>query len=250
MSGDPETIEIDLERDLIDGAVRKVVQFFRVALPAIVSTFARDPGRANAVLGAQFAATNLTPLAEAPVQDLPVHTPRGGGYGLYFDPREGDLGLAICCDMPVRPLYETGEVVAPQRPVGHDYASAVFLPGGRVSSSQSPTPPPNPTGTIALMADDGSAAVTLRGAGLTDPAELGSMTLATAGPTASLLLGGDAAVLGVGRLTDPVDRNALLTTWMSQVTAVCNAISPGSVTPFVTPTIGTISGASTKVVSE
>jgi hypothetical protein len=195
VAADPEVITIDLERDLIDGAVLKVRQTFRVALSAVVATFARGPTRANVDLGARFLATNLTAQDEPPVPDLPVITPRGNGYGLYFDMAPGDLGVALCCDMPVRGLYEDGEVVTPQRVMGHDYGCAVLFPGGRVSSSTTPTDPPNPLDTIALMADDSSAAVILRGAGKTSPAELGSMVLAVAGPTASLLLGSDTAVI-------------------------------------------------------
>lgn len=247
---DDEVVVIDLERDLIDGAVLKVYQRFRVALSAVVATFARGPSRANVDLGARFLATNLTAQDEPPVPDLPVITPRGNGYGLYFDMAPGDLGVAVCCDMAVRGLYEDGEVVTPQRATGHDYGCAVLFPGGRVSSSETPTDPPNPAGTLTIGSDDASARATFRRAGGPDPAELGSMTLATAGPSASLLLGGDTATLGVARLTDPVDRNALMTTWMSQVTAAINTLAPGSVTPFVTPGIGTISGASAKVVSE
>lgn len=245
---DPE--KIDLVDDVIAVAVRVIRQTFRVALPGIVTNFARETSRAAVDFGAKFLGTDRSVRSEPQVADLPVITPRGGGYGVYFDFREGDLGVVLCQDGPVRGLYETGDPVVPQFPQGHDLGCGVIFPGGRVSNTETPTPPPNDAGTLMVGADDGSASLVLRGAGLPDPAELGSATLATAGPTASLKLGGDAATLGVARLTDPVDRNALMTTWMSQVTTAINTIAPGSVTPFVTPTIGTISGASDKVVSE
>lgn len=250
MRRDDKVIEIDLERDLIDGAVLKVYQRFRVALSAVVRTFQRGPGRADADLAARFLATNLTAQDEPPVPDLPVLTPRGGGYGFYFDVRQGDLGVALCCDAPVRGLYESGDIVTPQRATGHDYGCAVFLPGGRASSSLTPTDPPNAAGTATVQADDGSAALVLRGAGLTSPAELGSVVLAAAAPTAGVLLGSDAATTGVARLNDDVARNALMVTWMSQVTAALNTLAPGAVTPFAQPNIGTIASASTKVLSE
>ena len=242
--------KIDLVDDVIMVAVRIVRQTFRVALSAIVTTADRDTSRAAVTFGAKFLGMDRKVYDEPAVADLPVITPRGGGYGVYFDFHEGDLGVVLCQDAPVRGLYETGEAVIPQWPQGHDLGCGVIFPGGRVSSSQSPTPPPNPAGTLLVGADDGTASVTFKGAGLPDPAELGTVIVAAAGPTASVLLGGDTAVLGVARQTDPVDRNALMTTWMTQVTTAINALAPGAVTPFVTPTIGTISGASAKVVAE
>lgn len=243
-------VKVDLKDDVIAGAVRTVYQNFRVALPALAQTFARETSRAAVAFGTRWLGLDRKVYEEPPVADLPVLLPRCGGYGFYADMRAGDLGLVVACDGPVRGLYETGEPVTPQFPQAHDFGCAVVLPGGRVSSTETPTAPPNDAGTLLIGADDGTAAVVFRGAGLPDPAELGSVVVAAAGPTASVLLGGTAAVLGVARQTDPVDRNALLTTWMSQVTAAINAIVPGSVTPFVTPTIGTISGASAKVVAE
>lgn len=245
-----EPSKIDLVDDVIAVAVRVIRQTFRVALPGIVTTFARETSRAAVDFGAKFLGTDRSVRDEPPVADLPVITPRGGGYGVYFDFRPGDLGVVLCQDGPVRGLYETGDPVVPQFPQGHDLGCGVIFPGGRVSSTETPTPPPNTAGTLLVGADDGSAAVVFRGAGLPDPAELGSVVVAAAGPTASVLLGGDTAALGVARLTDPVDRNALMVTWMTQVTTALNGLVPGSVTPFATPTIGTISGASTKVVSE
>lgn len=245
---DPE--KVDIVDDIIAVAVRVVRQTFRVALPGIVTNFARDTSRAAVDFGAKFLGTDRSVRTEPPVADLPVITPRGGGYGVYFDFRAGDLGVVLCQDGPVRGLYETGDPTVPQFPQGHDLGCGVIFPGGRVSNTETPTPPPNAAGTLMVGADDGTAAVVFKGAGLPSPAEVGTVVVAAANPVAGVQLGGDAATLGVARLTDPVDRNALLTTWMSQVTTAINTLAPGSVTPFVTPGIGTISGASDKVVSE
>lgn len=247
---DDQTTTIDLYDDVIMGAVRIVRRTFRVALPATVRTFARETSRAAVDFGARFLGMDRSVRDEPAVADLPVITPRGGGYGLYFDFRAGDLGVVLAQDAPVRGLYETGTPVTPQMLQGHDYGCGVIFPGGRVSSTETPTAPPNDAGTLALCADDGSASIVLRGAGLPTLAEVGSVVVAAAGPTASVLLGSDAATRGVARLTDPVSRNALMITWMTQVTTALNTIAPGSVTPFVTSEIGTISGASVKVVAE
>ena len=192
-----EKQKVDLVDDVIDVAVRIIRQTFRVALPGIVSTFARDTSRAAVDFGAKFLATDRSVREEPPVADLPVITPRGGGYGVYFDFREGDLGIVLCQDGPVRGLYETGDPVVPQFPQGQDFGCGVIFPGGRVSNTETPTPPPNAEGTLLIGADDLSAAVIVRGAGLPDPAELGSVVVAAAGPTASVLLGGDTAAVPI-----------------------------------------------------
>lgn len=242
--------KVDLYDDVVLLAVKIVRQTFRVALPGIVQNFARDTTRVAVAFGTRFRDMARGVRDEPPIADLPVILPRAGGYGFHVDMTEGDLAVVLACDGPVRGLYETGDAVTPQIIQGHEYGCGVVLPGGRVSSTETPTPPPNAEGTLLVGADDGSAAVIFRGAGLSDPAELGSMVLATAGPTASLMFGADAATLGVARLGDDVAAVALFTTWIGQVTTAINTLAPGSVTPFVAPNFGTISSASTKVVTE
>lgn len=207
-----EPDKIDLVDDVIMVAVRIVRQTFRVSLSAIVSGYSRDISRAAVDFGAKFLGTDRSVRDEPPVADLPVITPRGGGYGVYFDFRPGDLGVVLCQDSPVRGLYETGDPVVPQWPQGHDLGCGVIFPGGRVSSTDTPTPPPNAEGTLLVGADDGSAAVVFRGAGLPDPAELGSVVVAAAGPTASVLLGGDTAAIPVACATQVQANLAALNT--------------------------------------
>lgn len=190
---DPE--KVDIVDDIIAVAVRVVRQTFRVALPGIVTNFARDTSRAAVDFGAKFLGTDRSVRTEPPVADLPVITPRGGGYGVYFDFRAGDLGVVLCQDGPVRGLYETGDPVVPQFPQGHDLGCGVIFPGGRVSNTETPTPPPNEAGTLMVGADDGTAAVVFKGAGLPSPAEVGTVVVAAAGPTASVLLGSDTAAV-------------------------------------------------------
>lgn len=249
---------LDVVEDIIKPAVRRVYQMFRVALPGITQSFSRETTRVAVTFGSRFLAMDRSVREEEPMQDLPVIMPRCGGYGIYGDMEPGDLGLVVACDGPVRGLYESGEPTTPQFPQMHDFGCGVVLAGGRVSSSESPTSPPNDAGCWHVGADDSSSAVVFRRSGGPTPTEQGTMILKTAThapPAKSLLLGGDAAVLGVARETDSVDRNALLTTWMTQVTAALNspgvaALSGVTVTPFATPTIGTISSASRKVAAE
>lgn len=246
-------IKIDLYEDVLMGAVRHIRRTFRVSLPAHVKTSYRPTSRSDVTFGVRWLATNREVFDEPPASSLPVALPRGGGYGIHFDLREGDLGVALACDGPVFGLYDSGEPVTPQFPQGHDYGCAVFFPCGRVSNEETPTEPPNPAGAMTVGAEDGSATVELRGAGLPSLTEQGTVVIQArthVPPSFAIFLGSDGALLGVARLTDTVDRNSLMTTWMSQVTAAINSLAPGAVTPFVTPGIGTISSASDKVASE
>lgn len=187
------TIKIDLHDDIIMGAVRKIRQTFRVSLPARVKSPYRATSRADVTFGVRWLATNREVFEEPPAPALPVVLPRGGGYGVHFDLRAGDLGVALACDGPVSGLYDTGDPVTPQFPQGHDYGCAVFYPCGRVSNEMVPTQPPNPAGAMSVGAEDGTATLILRGLGLPSAAELGSAVLAVSGPAASLLLGSDTA---------------------------------------------------------
>ena len=251
----PETdVVIDLERDVIGGAVRVIRQTFRVALVGIASGFARDVTRVAVEFGTRWLSMNREARDEPPISDLPVILPRGGGYGLHLDMAEGDLGVVLACDGPVRGLFENGEPVTPQFPQGHEYGCAVVIPGGRVSSSEVPTQPPNAPGTMLVGAEDGSATVTCARAGGPSPTELGTVVIKSAGPSASLLLGGDGANVGAARLGDPVAASTDAGTLLSAVAAFINGLAPGTIPPPMLAAalahLGDISGASLKVMLE
>lgn len=186
----PAGIEIDLWRDVRQGAVRDIYQLFRVALAGAVSTFARETTRSTLRLMVNVVGYDLKVRAEVDAVDIPIIHPGGGGYTFAFDMRHDDPAVVVCCDGPVRGYYETGGAVTPTIGQSHDFGCAVAFPGGRISATDSPTSPPNAAGECLLGAKDGSAAVILRGAGLSSVTEMGAAVIATAGPVASLLLGG------------------------------------------------------------
>ena len=190
-------LKIDLYEDVLMGAVRHVRRTFRVAQPARVKTAARATSRSDVTFPVMWLATNREVKSDEPAPSLPVVLPRGGGYGVHFDLREGDLGVALACDGPVFGLYDSGEPVTPQFPQGHDYGCAVFFPCGRVSNEETPTEPPNPSGTMTVGAEDGSATVELRGAGLSSPSEGGTVVLHAGGMVGSVLIGSDTAAVPV-----------------------------------------------------
>lgn len=230
-----EPKKIDLYEDVLMGAVRKIRQTFRVAMPGMVEAFNRETSRIQAVIGSKILTTKRTVVDEPPVADLPMILPRGGGYGLHFDVRAGDPTFMICCDGPVRGFFETGEPVIPQNPLGHQFGVAVAFPGGRVSNSTptQETPPPNAVGTCWMGAEDGSSTVKFSGAALPTPAELGSMSLCTANPINSLHLGSDESTLGVARLTDKVGPSPDMIAFISAIAAFANGLVPGTVPPNV-----------------
>ncbi len=245
--------EIDLKRDVVDLAVDLAKMHIRVALAGAVASFERTTSRVWVNLKTRFIATNFQPTDEPQAEDLPVIHPAGDGYGFWFNLSETDPVVVLCCDSPVRGFYESGEAVTPSIGQGHSLGTAVALPGGRVSSSQpgAATPPPNgPAEAVAGGGDLTSAIIFRRAAHPASPTELGTVVVAASAPTAGVRLASDTATRGVARLDDAVARTALMTTWMSQVTTAINTLAPGSVTPFPFAAIGTISSASTRVVTE
>jgi hypothetical protein len=192
-----EPVEINLKTDVLDVAVATVKSELRVSLPGAVRVFNRIASRATAAFRVRFLDTTRRPRDEPDAPDLPVMFPGGGGYGFFFDPRVGDPLFVVAADGPVRGFYETGESVTPTIAQGHDYGCAVAFPAGRVASSSpgQEKPPPNATGEAVLGAVDLSAALIFRGAALPAPAELGTVVVVAAGPSASILLGGTTAAV-------------------------------------------------------
>lgn len=225
---------------------RQIYQEFRVAAAGRVMSFARGAARIVAEMMTRQITTGINPRDEPAVQDVPVLFPAGGGYGLFFDMREGDPAALVCADGPVRGFFETGEAVTPGAgSAGHDYGSAMAIPGGRISATDNPTAPPNAEGEGLVGAVDGSASVIFRGAGLPSPGEQGTVVVAAA----AVKLGSDAATLGVVRLGDAVAPDA---TWVAFATAVAgfiNGIAPGTVVIPSAVKVGVTSESSSDVTS-
>lgn len=252
MAGD--TITIDLWDDLVLSAIRGVYQHLRVAKPGLVRSFDRGASRATVAPMVRFIGTDFAARDEPDVGDVPVVHYAGGGYGVWMDLRPEDPAVLACCDGPVRGFYETGQAVTPTIGQGHDYGSAVAFFGGRVSATDQPTDPPNAPGECHVGAADGSASIVFRGAGLSSPAELGTVVVRGDAPTAAVRLGGDDATLGVGRLGDAIAASADTATVLTALATFVNGLAPGTVPPSALAgaiaTLGTISQASTIVVSK
>lgn len=192
-------MDVDLEFDIQDGAVRKVFQTLRVALVGTVKTFKRATSRANVDFMTRLQGMDGKPYDEPAAVDLPVMHQSGDGYGLWHDMAEGDPGLVVACDGPVRGYFESGQKVTPGAGAqAHSFGSAVIQPGGRVSNTETPTQPPNDPGTGLSGAGDRTACIVYRRAGHPLlPSELGTVVISAAGPTASIKAGGDTAAIPV-----------------------------------------------------
>ena len=192
-------MEIDLERDVQAGAVRKIYQDFRVALVGAVKTFKRSTSRAVLDLMTRFEGTDGKPHDDPPAIDVPVIHQSGDGYGFWHDVTEKDLAVVLCCDGPVRGVFESGTAVTPGAgSQSHTYGCAVAFSGGRVSNSETPTDPPNDPGTGLCGGGDKTACVVYRRAGHPLlPGELGTVIINAAGPSASIKAGSDAAAIPV-----------------------------------------------------
>ena len=255
MPRDDRDVPVDVD-DLKRYVTRGIVQGWRVSLGGRVVAFTRDTARVVGELVARYKDTALGYRAEQPVGDAPVIFPGGDGYGLYHDLAPDDPGVFLAGDAEQRGFWETGGVVDPTTP-GHTYGSAVFLPGGRVSSSTpgQATPAPNAAGECLLGARDGTAGLRLRRARPNAvPPELGTAIVEAAAPAAAVRLGGEDATLGVGRLGDPVAASTELGTVLSALVAFANGLAPGTVTPpqlaAALAHLGDISGASVVVVAK
>lgn len=255
MPRDDREVPVDVD-DLKRYVTRSIVQGWRVSLGGRVVAFTRDTARVVGELAARYMDTALGYRAEQPVGDAPVIFPGGDGYGLYHDLAPDDPGVFLAGDAEQRGFWETGGVVDPTTP-GHTYGSAVFLPGGRVSSSTpgQATPAPNAAGECLLGARDGTAGLRLRRARPNAvPPELGTAIVEAAAPAAAVRLGGEDATLGVGRLGDPVAASTELGTVLSALVAFANGLKPGTVTPpqlaAALAHLGDISGASVVVVAK
>lgn len=225
---------------------RQIYQEFRVAAAGRVMSFARGAARIVAEPMTRQITTGINPRDEPAVQDVPVLFPAGGGYGLFFDMREGDPAALVCADGPVRGFFETGEAVTPGAgSTGHDYGSAMSIPGGRISATDNPTAPPNAEGEGLVGAVDGSASVIFRGAGLPSPGEQGTVVVAAS----AVKLGSDAAALGVVRLGDAVAPDATWTAFATAVAGFINGLAPGTVVIPSAVKIGVTSEASSDVKS-
>lgn len=191
------------------------------------------------------------------IPNVPVHYP--GMAGIYMrgpiDP--GETGWIKFAQRSIDVWINKGGPIDPVDPRILDINDAIFEPGLRHGVNAQDVSP----GHYVLGAEDGSWKLEVDKAAK-------NITLTTSGPSiriesaaevtveAPIVKLGANATLGNARLNDPVSANAELMAFIGQVTGIFNKLPPGPVVSgpgLVTPPgpiIGTISTASTKVLSE
>lgn len=197
----PNEIDLDVDQDIIRQAYVRVFQALRVGSAGTLRNPVRATTRGGVTFACRWLGMDAQPHDEVPIDDLPIILPRGGGYGIHFDPDPGDPVVVLALDGPPSQFYASGQVVTPQFPQHNDYACAVMFPGGRISSPETPTQPPNAAGEMLVGAEDGTATLLLRRRGSPTPLELGTVIIAAEGFTASVLIGSTTSAIPVACAT-------------------------------------------------
>ena len=180
------------------------------------------------------------------IQRCPIQYPSGGGANLRGPLAVGSEGWISIADRSLDAWISEGGPVDPALVQYHDLSDAVFCPGLRSGAAGQTVP----TDRTTLGPEDDSA-------GLDFAALDGSITLRTEGPqltleSATAILLGQGATLGVARLTDTVAADASMLAWIAAAQVVLAAAAVLTATPVPIPPsdFGVISGGSAKVSAE
>lgn len=173
---------------------------------------------------------------QSPTPDAPVMVLGGGGFELStcFDPNDPVLSIPLEHDHTN--YLASSKISDPASPRRHDRGLAIALPFSVRKTT---------------AAQEGELFLGHTKAG---PSSILEVSLRFKRLEAKLEIRADGGIKiginasrGAARLNDTVSRSTLMGTWMNQVTAGVNGLAPGSVTPFVGSTIGSISSASSIV---
>jgi hypothetical protein len=191
-----------------------------------------------------------------PLVNCPVLYPGPDGMRSSGPIKVGASGWVFFVERSIDDWIQTGGPVDPAFDYQwHHLSDAIFVPGARYGSIAEDI-----AGDVYRIGSaDGGAGMEIS---TSDPdvAAARTITLRTDGPTATVDAAtevklGEGATLGAARLTDPVAPTGDMTTFMAAVVTALNLIAaaPGPVVivpPIPPGTIGTISGASSKVKAE
>lgn len=140
---------------------------WRVAIPAIVQSF--NPTAQTVV--AQIAIRELVRTqtgtewtAIAPIQDVPLIFPSGGGWSLTFPVAAGDEGFLVFCDMCIDLWWSRGGVQDQFETRRHALSDCGFIPGGK---SQPNVLANYSTASAQLRSADGMVIIDLASTGIT-----------------------------------------------------------------------------------
>lgn len=193
------SLEINLKTDILDPFGAKWAKSLCVAAPGKVSSW--DP--VTRLIGVDWQSPFRTGVKgqtdEAPGVSVPVWTPGGDGYGLYFDLAKDDPLLGIAADRPQFAFWTEGKAAAPQQGGYHNRAYSMALPGGRYSKDGSV----NTAGEFWLGAENESATIKLKRA--RSAAGSGTVNIEATGATSEVVA--EAVTVKVGAAADsPIAR--------------------------------------------
>lgn len=133
------------------------------ALPGIIVSFDPDRMTCSAQIATQMLQTNpdgsLTWVTVAPLQDIPVIFPRGGGFSLTFPVAEGDECLLLFASRCLDGWWQLGGVQKQLELRMHNLSDALCLPG---PTSQPRVLPSISADSVQLRSDDGAAYVEVK----------------------------------------------------------------------------------------
>ena len=106
----------------------KFLQNIDDCLPARVIAFDRATNRVSVQPLVQLLTTNNERVSRGQIQGLPVLQCGGGGFGLFFNLKAGDLGWIKANDRDISLYLQSGDETTPNTLRKHSFSDAVFIP--------------------------------------------------------------------------------------------------------------------------
>lgn len=106
----------------------KMLQNLDDCLPARVIAFDRSANRVSVQPLIQVITTQGERVTRGQIDGLPVLQIGGGGFGLFFNLRKGDLGWIKANDRDISLYLSTGQESQPNTARKHTFSDALFIP--------------------------------------------------------------------------------------------------------------------------
>lgn len=139
---------------VLDNFHEQRIKTLSTAMPALIEVFDQPSRRARVQPALSLLLTDGTTMRRAPIVDVPVVFPAGGGFSLIFPLAPGDAGMLL---FSMRGILEFKRAYMESPPTADrlfDLSDAVFLAGfGPISLM-----PATATGT-ALQTEDGATSL-------------------------------------------------------------------------------------------
>lgn len=143
---------------LIDFIQRNIFIKLEKVAPAKIVSYDRLKNRAI-VQVLNYSITSMGEKIERkPLNDIPVSVIGGGGFGLNFPIKAGDIGIIVACDCDISIFKKLLQIFTPSTYQKHRYKDSIFIPlyinGFSVATSDSEA--------VILSSVDGSTKIALK----------------------------------------------------------------------------------------